>query len=326
MSGELNTENCTSISPECPVEETIYGYYPSLSANAWGAGFFGLCFFVNAYLGWRYRLWTYMLAMCLATATSSAGYGGRIIMHDNPWDEPGFMLQIITLTFSPAFNSAAIYLTLKHVALRFGSFASRIPPRFYPWGFISADFVALLLQSAGGGIAASADDDLDLQEVGDGLMIAGVVFQVVTLAVFGAMIIDYTYRRYKSPEPLSRKATETWTDTKFRIFAASLITLYTAILIRCVYRIAELAGGWESSIMQNEALFIGLDTVMMTICTGLQTFVHPGIFFSAMTEREEDLSHGAGGFKGGEMSMSDSDRDRDSDSSSPDGQRRGGVV
>ena len=75
------------------------------------------------------------------------------------------------------------------MALRFGSFASRIPPRFYPWGFISADFVALLLQSAGGGIAASADDDLDLQEVGDGLMIAGVVFQVVTLAVFGAMII-----------------------------------------------------------------------------------------------------------------------------------------
>lgn len=34
--------------------------------------------------------------------------------------------------------------------------------------------------------------------------------------------------------------------------------------------------------MQNEGLFIGLDTVMMTICTGLQTFIHPGIFFPAM--------------------------------------------
>ena len=37
--------------------------------------------------------------------------------------------------------------------------------------------------------------------------------------------------------------------------------------------------------MQNEAAFIALDTVMMTICTGLQTFVHPGLFFPAMTER-----------------------------------------
>lgn len=36
--------------------------------------------------------------------------------------------------------------------------------------------------------------------------------------------------------------------------------------------------------MQDEGLFIGLDTVMMTICTGLQTFVHPGIFFPAMSD------------------------------------------
>lgn len=103
-----NFENCTSISPECPVEETVYGYYPSLAANGWGAGFFGLCFLVNIYLGWRYKTWTYMIAMSLATATSSIGYAGRVMMNDNPWDDPAFMLQIITLTFSPAFNSAAI--------------------------------------------------------------------------------------------------------------------------------------------------------------------------------------------------------------------------
>jgi hypothetical protein len=101
-------DNCTDISPACPVEETIYGYYPSLGANGWGAGFFGLCLFVNIFLGWRYKLWTYMIAMCLACLTSTLGYIGRILMNDNPWDEPSFLLQIITLTFSPAFNSAAI--------------------------------------------------------------------------------------------------------------------------------------------------------------------------------------------------------------------------
>ena len=101
-------ENCTSISPECPVEETVYGYYPSLGANAWGTAFFGVCCIVNLFLGWRYKTWTYMIAMCLATATSCAGYAGRVLMHDNPWDDSAFMLQIITLTFSPAFNSAAI--------------------------------------------------------------------------------------------------------------------------------------------------------------------------------------------------------------------------
>ena len=73
-------------------------------------------------------------------------------------------------------------------------------------------------------------------------MIAGVVFQVVTLVVFGTMITDYMVRRWRSPERLSIRAMDTWTNGRFRIFAVSLVTLYVAILIRCVYRIAELAG------------------------------------------------------------------------------------
>lgn len=81
-----------------------------------------------------------------------------------------------------------------------------------------------------------------MRDVGDGLMIAGVVFQVVTLAVFGVMITDYVLRRYRAPEQLSPKAAATWTDTRFRIFATALVVLYTALLIRCIYRIAELAG------------------------------------------------------------------------------------
>jgi hypothetical protein len=83
-----------------------------------------------------------------------------------------------------------------------------------------------------------------MTDVGDGLMIAGVVFQVVTLAVFGVMITDYTVRRWRgrAAEPFDTKAQRTWDDIMFRVFAVSLVTLYTAILIRCVYRIAELAG------------------------------------------------------------------------------------
>jgi hypothetical protein len=71
-----------------------------------------------------------------------------------------------------------------------------------------------------------------------------VVFQVVTLAVFGLMTIDYTVRRWRgrSAEPFDRRAEAVWTDVKFRIFIVALCVLYTAILIRCIYRIAELAG------------------------------------------------------------------------------------
>jgi hypothetical protein len=52
---------CTAVSPECPVEATLYGYYPSLGWNAFFVGFFGLCCVINLVLGIRYRTWTYMV-------------------------------------------------------------------------------------------------------------------------------------------------------------------------------------------------------------------------------------------------------------------------
>lgn len=278
-----DTSNCTDITTECPVELSVYGYSPSVGANTYAVAVFSICLLVNLGLGWRFRTWTYMIAMGLACATSIGGYAGRIAMHDNPWSS-AFELQIVLLTFSPAFNSAAIYLMLKHVVLRFGAEWSRIKPRFYTYTFIAADIFALVLQGAGGGIAATADDDQDLLDAGDNIMITGIVLQVVTLAVFGAMITDYAIRRLRARAPLSAKASQTWYDTKFRIFAVALVIIYTSVIIRCIYRIAEMAGGWRNSIMQDEGLFIGLDTALMTIATLLQSFVHPGIFFSAMTE------------------------------------------
>ena len=279
-----DTSNCTEISVACPVEYTVYGYYPGIGPNAYAVAVFAVCFVVNIGLGWRYRQWTYMIAMSLACIVSAGGYGGRIGMHDNPWSS-NFEVQIVLLTIAPAFNSAAIYLMLKHIVLRFGPEWSRIKPKFYTYAFISADILALVLQGAGGGIAATADDDdPDMLEAGDNLLIAGISWQVVTLAVFGAMIADFVFRRVRSPTPLSSKASQTWRDIKFRIFAGALALLYTMIIIRCIYRIAEMAGGWRNSIMQDESLFIGLDTVMMTIATLLQTFIHPGIFFPAIAE------------------------------------------
>lgn len=284
-----STDDCLSISLQCPVEATIYGYYPSLPANAFAVAVFAICLIVNVALGCRYKTWTYLIAVILACSTSTAGYAGRIIMHDNPWDGVGFKLQAVTLTFSPAFNAAAVYLMLKHIVLRFGPECSRLRPRLYTWVFILADFFALVLQASGGGIAATSDDD-KMTDVGDGLMIAGIAWQVVTLVVFGGMIVNYVYRRSRSLTALSTKATSTLQDTEFKIFAGSLAVIYVFILIRCVYRIAEMAGGWRNSIMQNQGLFIGLDTVLMCIATLLQTFVHPGIFFPAISETSQQVT------------------------------------
>lgn len=166
------------------------------------------------------------------------------------------------MIIAPAFNSAAVYLTLKHIALCFGEQWSFIKPRFYTYIFIVFDLVSLILQAAGGGIASSADTE-DQQKVGDNLMMAGISWQVAALSIFGATAATYVWRRWKAlgQYPLSSEAAAAVGDLKFRLFVVGVVTAWFTIFIRCVYRIIEMAGGWRNSIMQDEPSFIALEGV-----------------------------------------------------------------
>ncbi|KAH0840515.1 putative RTA1 domain protein [Fonsecaea pedrosoi] len=287
----VNPLDCNEVSEQCPVEASIYGYYPTLGSNAFFSALFGLCFIINLGLGWRYRTWSYMTAMTLACISSCIGYVGRCLMHRNPYDSVGFEIQICCLTFAPAFNAAAIYLILKHLVLQIGRQWSRIRPKYYTWAFIIADFLALTLQAAGGGIAGSAGDDESFRDVGDRLMITGISWQVLTLLIFGVATSDYSLRRFKS-QPLSESTQALVHDLRFRVFVVAQLIAYVAILIRCVYRVAEMANGWRNPIMQNQGLFIGLDSSdgrsrQIGVATILQTFIHPGYFFPALADYGE---------------------------------------
>lgn len=107
-----------------------------------------------------------MIAMSLGCLGEVVGYVGRIMMYNNVYDTLGFQIQICCLIISPAFVSGAIYLTLKHIVLSFGTGWSRLRPSLYTWIFISGDIFSLVLQGAGGGIAATADPGDSFQDVG----------------------------------------------------------------------------------------------------------------------------------------------------------------
>lgn len=66
-------ELCVEVGPLCPVEGTLYGYYPSIGANAFFAAFFGLCLIAQIGLGIRYKTWTYMVSRPLCIAQHPQG-------------------------------------------------------------------------------------------------------------------------------------------------------------------------------------------------------------------------------------------------------------
>ncbi|EXJ71596.1 uncharacterized protein A1O5_05404 [Cladophialophora psammophila CBS 110553] len=256
----LPLANCTEVTPRCPVENSIYGYYPSIGANAFFVAFFAMCGALQLLFGIRYKTWTYLIAMLLACVDQSLGYVGRVILHNNPFNEIGFQIQICCLILGPAFNSAAIYLVLKHITLTFGPEYSKLKPNWYTWIFITGDLVSLVIQAIGGGMAATANDNQSQQDIGDNLMMAGIAWQVVTLIFFGVAAAWYVFRRWRAHEvPLSTEATAFLRDRKFRLFVYGFILAYAAIVIRCIYRLVEMAGGWANPVMQFEPAFIALD-------------------------------------------------------------------
>ncbi|KAL8779023.1 MAG: hypothetical protein Q9213_007138 [Squamulea squamosa] len=274
-------DDCVDVTDFCVVSETIYGYRPNLGATSFFIAVFAACLGIQLFQGIRWRTWFYMGAMTLGCLGEVVGYVGRVLLHDNPWDGIGFQMQICCLIIAPSFFAAAIYLTLKHIVLTFGPEHSRIVPKWYTWIFIGCDLFSLILQGAGGGLAASADKQ-STQDAGSHLMLAGIVWQVFTLIVFAALAGDFVLRASRARSSLTLAASELLRSTKFKLFSTGLIVSFLAILIRCVYRIAELAGGWKNDIMQNEAEFIVLEGVVIVVAVICQTAFHPGYCFPPM--------------------------------------------
>ncbi|MCJ1417005.1 hypothetical protein MMC32_003344 [Xylographa parallela] len=164
---------------------------------------------------------------------------------------------------------------------------SPITPIFYPWIFISCDFLSLVLQAAGGATAATASGNQTLSSDGGYVMLAGIVWQVFTLMVFGGLCGAYFQRVYVNRYNLTSSATTVFNSKRFRLFVAAVTVAYTTIFVRCVFRIAELADGWKSPIMQNEVEFIVFDGVMCLIAVLAMTIFCQGQYFPEMQEKNK---------------------------------------
>ena len=165
---------------------------------------------------------------------------------------------------------------------------SPFKPKFYPLFFVLADVSCLVIQAIGGGIAASAGkENYKLLQHGNRVIIAGIVLQVVVLGAFGILSTLFILRVRKnfrsSPAHEETPAKQTWTAKKTKMYLWAMTGAYACLLIRCIYRIAEMAGGWGNKIMQDEWSFVALESFMVLIASVLFTAFAPGWWFPWMS-------------------------------------------
>ena len=99
----------------CPIEDSVYGYRPSLAASGTLIALYAICMGIQVALGLRFKTWWFMVCMVIGCLVEILGYAGRILYWQDPWGQTGFIMQIVLITFGPVFFSGAIYVLASYM-------------------------------------------------------------------------------------------------------------------------------------------------------------------------------------------------------------------
>lgn len=212
-------------------------------------------------------------------------------MHFNPFNSNSFLIYLVALTIAPAFLSAAIYLCLSRIVIVYGTHLSPVRPGIYTIIFCTCDFISLLLQAVGGGIAASTKK-VDLLNTGKNVMLAGLGFQVGSLVLFSGAAGYFFFRVWSNQDSWNQRYLTLIGSRRFKAFLIGLVVATVTIFIRSVYRCVELSGGFQGKLFtKDEALFMVLEGVMIVFAGSCLTAFHPGISFQGSWRDVNDTFH-----------------------------------
>ncbi|KAM0788777.1 hypothetical protein ACM66B_002867 [Microbotryomycetes sp. NB124-2] len=240
----------------------IYGYVPSMAAAITFTVLFALITAVQLGYVLKSRSW-WLIVLLLGGVGEIIGWaGGRLWSSQSVYKLNPFLIQICTLILAPCFYSATLYASLGLMIRSLDPLNQHtvIKPRNYVVLFCAADLVAIIVQAVGGGMAATALQENESSAKGTHTMVAGVSIQLAAMVAFCILAVIFWWRVRKDPELGHRM-----NGRKTVWLSWALVWASFWILLRCVYRVVELAEGWTGYLITHEPYFWALDSIPMVL-------------------------------------------------------------
>jgi RTA1 like protein len=178
---------------------------------------------------------------------------------------------------APTFFTAGIYILLGRFISLLGRESSLVRPALYLWIFCSCDFLSLVIQAVGGGMASEANEAGGDTKPGTDIMVAGIVIQLASITVFVFLALEFLRRTIRQDIIRSMKR------TMVPLLCAMVLSIL-AIYVRSVYRTIELLQGWTGYLITTETYFVVLDGAMMVLAVVVFNVIHPGWFMPTKKE------------------------------------------
>lgn len=260
-------------------EGSLYGgLIPSHQANLAGVILFAIAWAYHTVMGLYYKQWWFLVTWFIGCGLETAGYVGRFCSSTDLTNINDFLVQIICLTLAPAFLMGGVYYLLAKLAMVYGPQFSPLKPMHYSLIFILCDLVSIVIQAAGGGLAAVAVQNGENTQPGTHVMVAGMAFQVFSVVLFIGFFSHFMWQIYRNrrsaefnPEYSALRATRA-----FKLLPWAIAWCVICVFIRSVYRICELSEGWTGYLIVTERYFLVLDGLFIFLGVLGLSIVYPG--------------------------------------------------
>ncbi|EXL75354.1 hypothetical protein FOPG_09688 [Fusarium oxysporum f. sp. conglutinans race 2 54008] len=180
------------------------------------------------------------------------GYYGRAWGGQLPNSPKPFMLQLMLILIAPVFVCATIYVTLGRLKQRVLGRPNR--KCSITVLFILTDIVAFCSQIGGGLVQVTGS--LKLMKIGDHIVLAGLVFQLVVLAIYLGLVYEFWSKAKRQHDT---------NGLRWQPFVAALAGTVVAVWIRNLVRAIEFMQGFHGFISENEAMLYIFDAFLMLL-------------------------------------------------------------
>ncbi|KAK6850976.1 hypothetical protein PG987_000610 [Apiospora arundinis] len=246
----------------------LYRYTPSLPAAVVFAAIFAVLAALHTWQLVRHRAY-YFTTFTVGGYSSqfswsdTAGASGRT---STPSLSGGFVMQAILILVAPALYAASIYMVLGRLIRTLqADNLSLLPIAWATKIFVISDIVSFTLQAGGGGIQAAGT--LELYDIGEKVIIAGLFVQIAMFGFFMATAVLF-HARYVREEwhPVNNETcglaskTVQWRRHLWVLYAVSAL-----ILGRSIFRVVEYLQGNKGYLIAHEVFLYVFDAVLMAL-------------------------------------------------------------
>ncbi|KAL4807882.1 RTA1 like protein-domain-containing protein [Aspergillus unguis] len=248
----------------------FYPYNPALTAGYTFMAIFALATITHLVLIFPYRA-AYFIPFVLGGICEVFGYHGRARSHNNitgigPWAQ-----QQLLLLCAPPLLAASIYMTLSRVITALDAEEhSPIRPRRMTVVFVLNDIVCLATQLGGAGIQVTGD--ARIIEIGNRVVIGGLVFTLVVFLGFVGLAVMVQRRIERGPTRVS--AAEECRGWGW--YMGVMYVVCGCMLVRNLVRTVEFGSGKGADIREKEVYIYVFDGALMAIAMGVWVIWHPG--------------------------------------------------